>query len=230
MKLLKDIFDTVNSEAREIIDSLNGREGSTEPVPPKLKSVMGGAPLDILVIDVSPSMDWTDYPPTRLAGAKQAVNRFLDLALSSHASSFVGVVKFSARAKVVAHPMPVATESKKLKRTVDKLQSTPCTNIAGGLKLAAREIERAENPAKPRIILLTDGESNTGAEPVPVAKDIKRKGIQIDIIGIGGSPDEVNEPDLKQMASVIDGEHRYWFIKSVPDLVQKFETLALREV
>ena len=29
---------------------------------------------------------------------------------------------------------------------------------------------------------------------------------------------------------VVDGEVRYWFIKSVGELVKKFEALALREV
>jgi len=32
------------------------------------------------------------------------------------------------------------------------------------------------------------------------------------------------------MASVVNGELRYWFIKSVGELVEKFETLALREI
>ena len=50
------------------------------------------------------------------------------------------------------------------------------------------------------------------------------------IIGIGGSPDEVDEPTLKRMASVVRGERRYWFIRSVGELVQRFEALALREV
>jgi hypothetical protein len=32
------------------------------------------------------------------------------------------------------------------------------------------------------------------------------------------------------MASIVGGERRYWFIKSVGELVQKFEALALREI
>ena len=81
----------------------------------------------------------------------------------------------------------------------------------------------------PQVILLTGGASNHGPNPVKVAASLKAKGIQLDIIGIGGSPADVNEPDLKQMASVINGQLRYWFIESSDALVDRFEPLALRE-
>jgi hypothetical protein len=48
--------------------------------------------------------------------------------------------------------------------------------------------------------------------------------------GIGGSPKDVNEAQLRKMASVVDGETRYWFIESAAELTRKFEVLALREV
>ena len=50
------------------------------------------------------------------------------------------------------------------------------------------------------------------------------------IIGIGGSPSEVNERDLKRMASVANGRLRYWFIESADALAERFEALALREI
>jgi hypothetical protein len=46
----------------------------------------------------------------------------------------------------------------------------------------------------------------------------------------GGSSASVNEPQLKRMASVVNGELRYWFIRSVGELVKKFKVLALREI
>src|SRR5207247_9872533 len=109
--------------------------------------------------------------------------------------------------------------------------STPsATNITAGLAVAQREHQKFCTPRERRIVLLTDGESNTGSDPVAAATGIKSSGIQLDIIGIGGSPREVNEKNLKRMASVVRGELRYWFIGSVGELVQRFETLALREI
>ena len=104
------------------------------------------------------------------------------------------------------------------------------TNIGEALKLAAREAERVPSPANPTVILLTDGGSNHGPDPVKVAAALKGRDIQLDIIGIGGSPAEVNEADLKRMASVVNGQLRYWFIESSDALVDRFEALALREV
>jgi len=99
-----------------------------------------------------------------------------------------------------------------------------------GLSIAQTEILKAKSAQAKRIVLLTDGDSNTGPSPVATADEIKVAGTQLDIIGIGGSPSEVNEKDLKRMASVVNGELRYWFIRSVGELVQCFETLALREI
>ena len=53
---------------------------------------------------------------------------------------------------------------------------------------------------------------------------------EIDVIGIGGSPADVNEAQLKQVASVVDGKLRYWFIRDVGSLQRRFEALALGRV
>lgn len=98
------------------------------------------------------------------------------------------------------------------------------------MQLAGRELASIRSPRNPTVILLTDGDSNQGPDPVIVAEEIKRRGIQLDIIGIGGSPAEVNEQDLKRMASVKNGQLRYWFIESADALVERFGALALREI
>jgi predicted metal-dependent phosphotriesterase family hydrolase len=101
--------------------------------------------------------------------------------------------------------------------------------MGAGLTLADRELSRITAGGTRSIILLTDGHSNSGRDPEVVANIIKEKEIQLDIIGIGGSPEEVDEPLLRRMASVMQGQQRYWFIRSVGELVQRFEALALRE-
>ena len=102
--------------------------------------------------------------------------------------------------------------------------------MRAGISTAAKFMFGLNCRVKGRLVILTDGDWNTGGDPEPVAERLKADGIQIDIIGIGGSPEEVNEPCLKRMASVVDGELRYWFIDSVGELVRRFETLALRKV
>jgi len=131
---------------------------------------------------------------------------------------------------VIARPLPVGEHLAELRRALQSLSTSPSTNIAAGLKLARREIARLRHPLSPRILLLTDGHSNTGPDPEDEARAIKRAGIQLDIIGIGGSPADVNEASLKRMASIVGKERQYWFIESVGELVRKFQTLALREI
>ena len=101
------------------------------------------------------------------------------------------------------------------------------TNIGAGLITAGRELMALGAAVSPAIVLLTDGHSNTGPDPVQVASQLKAMNVRLDIIGIGGSPSQVNEADLKQMASILDGQLRYWFIRDKTTLVRKFEALAL---
>ncbi len=212
---------------------------NTPDRPPVVKSVRSAKPkihvcpassVNILVIDVSGSMGMGDYKPSRLDGAKTASKHFLTRLLEVESSASVGLVKFGSWAKVVSHPLPVRADVMTLESRIESLSISGATNIGDGLKKAGSEITRIQNYKYPRILLLTDGDSTDGPDPVGVAKRLKAQGIQIDIIGIGGSRNEVNEKDLKQMASVINGELRYWFIESVPELVKKFETLAIREI
>ena len=75
--------------------------------------------------------------------------------------------------------------------------------------------------------MLTDGEYNQGGSPIPVASRLKKAGVIIDCIGIGGSPGDVDEELLKEIASCNpDGSIRYCFIGDQQELLRKYETLA----
>ena len=184
----------------------------------------------ILAIDVSPSMELRDYQPTRLEGAKRAIHRYLGDMSRQDPETLIGVVDFHGEAERVTHPLPIGSHHRQLLELLMRLHTGPGTNIGAALQLAGRELARIRSPRNPTVILLTDGDSNWGPDPVIVSDEIKGRGIQLDIIGIGGSPAEVNERDLKRMASVTNGQRRYWFIESADALVERFEALALREI
>jgi len=189
-----------------------------------------GCEVNVVVIDVSGSMDDRDYKPTRLDGAKKAFNHFLDALKVRNQIAMVGLVEFSSKARLVFPPLPLSGNITKMRKAAQELSTISSTNIGAGLLVAAKTISKIQIRGNPQIILLSDGHSNTGRNPKKVARKIKSAGIQLDIIGIGGSPEEVNEPELKKMASVVNGELRYWFIETVPELVKRFEALALREL
>ena len=191
--------------------------------------VSTGSP-EVLVLDVSGSMLDDDYKPTRLDGAKAASCAFLRKLQDLSPESLAGVVSFGDRGKIVCKPLRVGEGLAHLEAKIRGLTYDGATNMASGLKVAGELIRRCPGSGGGRIVMLTDGFANEGGDPEPVAEKLKRQGIQLDIIGIGGSPSDVNEKQLKRMASVVDGEMRYWFIRNVPELVKRFEALAMREV
>ena len=78
-----------------------------------------------------------------------------------------------------------------------------------------------------RIIMLSDGGHNCGGSPGAVASHLKSSGVIIDCIGIGGSPKDVDEELLKEIASCNpDGSVRYCFIGDQAQLLRKYENLA----
>jgi Mg-chelatase subunit ChlD len=177
-------------------------------------------------------MDGRDYKPTRLAGAQRAAKQSVRKRWEVSPNALVGLVSYADTAAVEFRPTPLRGGARMLERCIDGLKTRGSTNIGDGLFIAANEVHRNPNGGCPRILLLTDGHHNTGPNRAvkELATNLKAGGLQLDIIGIGGSPQEVDEELLKAMASVVDGHLRYWFIESVGELVQRFRALALREV
>jgi len=195
-----------------------------------IRQTYSRANVDMLLIDVSASMEETDYPPTRLDGAKKASCGFISELKGKNPSAHVGIVVFSDNAEIISQPLCVSEYSNKLEDKINRLEPLSSTNTSAGLTLSNQVLNQYNNSNNPRILLLTDGHANEGEDPEPVAEKLKSRGIQLDIIGIGGSPESVNELQLRRMASVVDRELRYWFIRSVSELVRQFQVLALREL
>jgi len=192
--------------------------------------VVNGRPLEILIFDVSGSMEEADYPPSRLEAAKKAALGFLKRLSGTSPESTVSIISFSNHARLVCAPVPLGSGMGQVQGALEALRTEGYTNTTSGLEMAGRLLRAAVGARKPRVVLLTDGHANKGGDPERAAERLKGQGVQIDIIGIGGGPEDVNEAQLKRMASVVNGERRYWFIKSVGSLVRTFEALALREV
>ncbi len=210
----------------------------------------------ITLIDLSPSMDENDYRPTRKAGAIMANKKLLDTKLKHNPKDKMGIIGFGGSAKLLHTPAIIGKHRNSLLRALDDPQGSYGTNFTAALNLAQRsffnspvglnnnsilnvlsqlfiepESSKPKVPKEPntlnRIIMLTDGEHNGEGCPVSTANSLKNSGVIIDCIGIGGSPADVDEKLLKQIASVNpDGSIRYCFIGDKQQLVQKYKTLA----
>ena len=219
---------------KNIIDLLLGTGSFDSPYIPDTNVAFDdtnvqGAQLDIILIDQSGSMSMNDYKPSRLGGAKEATRSFINEMRSSGADSLAGILTFGSTGNVICPPVSVISGHGQLNSAITNLRTDGSTNTQAGLQLAQATVGQCPGVINPRVLMLTDGHSTNGS-PYNAAESLKFDGVQLDIIGIGGTPADVNENELKVMASVVNGEVRYWFIKSVPELVQKFQSLALRRV
>lgn len=183
-----------------------------------------------LVLDASPSMDDNDYPPSRFAAAKQAATGFLQKCVAQTPDALVGVIFYAESARIATPLSPSKAQYGQLLSAIESGRIAPATNIGTALITAGQELTAKGVAVSPVVLLLTDGHSNTGPDPVQIASDLKEMGVRLDIIGIGGSPSDVNESELKRMASILEGQSRYWFIRDTHTLVRKFEALALGRV
>jgi len=176
----------------------------------------------ILVLDVSGSMQATDYQPTRLESSKRSAEILLR---SLDAKDYAGIITFESGATSAAYLSPDKD------RVIRKLQAIEpkegATAIGDGLALGIDMAESIPNRKKV-VILLSDGVNNAGViHPDEAANFAREKGIQVFSIGMGsdspvvlgydwfGNPQyaTLDEEMLQRIASTTEG--RYY--KSVND-------------
>jgi Mg-chelatase subunit ChlD len=176
----------------------------------------------MLALDNSGSMDERDFAPSRLAGAKRAANGFLDAVFRMNPRHRVGIVTFNSCAELVSRPLEVGKGGPELRCELEGICAGSLTNMEAGLDLA-----RDYTEPKGRIVLLTDGAPTSG-DAEGASMRVKEAGIELAIIGIGGTKDAVDEDLLRRMASVVRGQTRYWFISDSDQLLKQFQKLGLQ--
>jgi len=183
------------------------------------------AKMTVIIIDCSGSMSCLDYPPNRLEAAINAATEYVNTLTEQNAKATVAVVSFSDQGKVVVPPTTV----RNIRQITDGLRSIKIyggTNIGNGLEETEKVLNAHSKPnAQSHIILLTDG---FGDCPLSVPEKLKQQyGTIIDVVGIGGSPSDVNESLLRKVATTDpDGTNHYRFIADARTLKQHYRQLA----
>ncbi len=170
----------------------------------------------VLAIDVSGSMQATDYKPTRVDAAKQASELLLN---QLKPGDLVGIVIFSDGATTSSYLTPLKQKAIEKLRSVQAKEGA--TAIGDGLSLA---IDMATSiPSKKKVvILLSDGVNNAGVvSPDEAIQFAKTNSIQVYTVGMGseepvllgydffGRPQyaELDEATLKKIAENTGGEY-----------------------
>lgn len=193
----------------------------------------------ILAIDVSGSMRASDVAPTRLAAAQAAAKAFI---AETPRSTRVGIVAFAGSASIV---QPPTADRSALFAALEAFQLQHATAIGSGilvslkaifpelefdpftyrLTAAASAAAGGTAPVQPgsygaaAIILLTDGQTTTGPDPLEAARIAAARGVRVFTVGVGTPDGEVltgegwsirvrlDEDALRQIAQETKGEY-----------------------
>ncbi len=187
----------------------------------------------IIALDVSESMLAEDLKPNRIEAAKVSINEFI----GNIESDRLGIIVFSG---VAFTQSPLTFDYNILKEYLTQVSTKSInqnihglngTAIGDAMLAAVNRFRKLENRSKV-LILLTDGNANTGADPFIAAQKAKEENIKIYTIGIGkkgGAPLPIinrfgkkdvardrrgrvvmatfKEDDLKKMASIGNGKY-----------------------
>ena len=193
----------------------------------------------VMVIDVSGSMQATDYEPNRLEAAKNSAKILVD---SLPSKDNAGVVIFGSGATTSAYL------SSNKDKVIEKLGNISPTNgetaLGDGLSLGIDMATSIENKKKV-VILLSDGVSNSGIiSPSEAVSFAKSNNIQVYTIGLGsegktilgydffGRPQyaELDEDTLKSIAEQTGGKYfKSVDIKTLNEIYQNISSDIKRE-
>lgn len=210
--------------------------------PPKIDYKNG---IDIILsIDASGSMLAQDFDPNRLEVAKRVAKKFVD----SRKGDRVGLVVYEGEAYTAC---PATLDYKLLKEQITAIEPgflEPGTAIGSGLGVAVTRLRSDSLPSKV-IILLTDGSSNTGPDPMEAAELAKQKKCRVYTIGVGANgmaptpvstpfgviyqnlPVEIDEEILKDIAKLTNGKYfRAQDEKSLEKIYAEIDHLEKRKM
>ncbi len=169
--------------------------------PVAIVSVPANKTTVILTIDVSGSMCSTDIDPTRLLAAEQAASAFVQ---RQGSTTQIGIVAFSGFAEVV---QPPTNDEELLLDAIQSLTTGRRTAIGSGILAAIDAISEVDpsvaqsqvdgRPGVPPtpvpkgayapdiVVVLTDGVSNAGPDPLDAAQQAADRGVRVYTIGFG---------------------------------------------
>jgi Ca-activated chloride channel family protein len=183
--------------------------------PAAIVAVPDGQTTVILTIDVSRSMCSTDVAPNRLLAAEAAATDFIN---SQPSTTRIGIVAFAGFAELVQAP---TTDREVLLDVIGTLATGRRTAIGSAILESIDAISEidpnvpksttastppnlAPAPVAPGayasaiIVLLTDGASNAGPDPIDAAQQAANRGLKVYTIGFGTSNPGSRNPTCGQ--------------------------------
>jgi len=178
----------------------------------------------MLLLDRSGSMALEN----RLELAKSASSQFLAyLGQNQTTQDAVGVASFDD-SSAVNYPLTTITNQSTIsaaQAAVNAITLGGATNIGGGLLTALGQITgQSQRSCNEIIVLLTDGDHNTGTAPLGVLPTIKDQRVTVFTVGLGAGISTSGQATLQTIANQTGG--KYYQVASPGDVVGLFSRLA----
>jgi Ca-activated chloride channel family protein len=170
----------------------------------------------MLVMDTSNSMIAEDVDPTRLDAAKSAAKTFIDAVPNGLE---LGGVAYSTGPYNVVSP---SGDKGDIRRLIDSLQPDGATATGDALQAALDTLKQQKGSdgkqAPSAIILLSDGQTTAGRDPIGVAQNAKKQHVPIYTVALGTDAGTIPGPGgstvpvppdpatLKQIAQITSGQ------------------------
>jgi Ca-activated chloride channel family protein len=182
-----------------------------------------------LVLDISASMQAADLPPNRL----EVTKRLAQGLVTRRTGDRIGVYAFAG---FCATQVPFTTDTAAVVDLLDGLsyysilhdEKSGATAIGDALLIASDDLATLAVDGRDQlIVLVTDGESNRGVDPVLAARKLREQGVGLQVIGIGqdtpvpvfveGKPfprsgpqfhTKLDDTQLRQVADAAGGRYR----------------------
>ncbi len=151
---------------------------------PALATEVPNEPTVVLAFDTSVSMEATDVAPSRIAAAREAAHRFIEVVPTGVR---VGLVAFDKTARVI---IPPTTSKTVLDRAIDRLSLGQGTAIGEAIYtsldlLASDAPADAEYVGAGSIVLMSDGDTTTGRPEGSAAREAEQRGVKVSTIAFG---------------------------------------------
>jgi Ca-activated chloride channel homolog len=140
----------------------------------------------ILVTDESGSMSANDVEPSRLEAARAAAEDFLDRAPKSLLVGFVG---YSSQTNAVVEP---TLDHDAVRAALESAQADGGTATGDALDAALDRLATRHAPAA--VILLSDGQTTEGSDPLAAAQRAKQLRIPVSTVALGTADGTVLGP------------------------------------
>jgi Ca-activated chloride channel homolog len=160
----------------------------------------------VLVTDASRSMLATDVDPSRMDAARSAAGAFLD---GVPDELRVGAVGFSTTPSSVVAP---TQDRERVRAHLASLNADGSTATGDALAQALQLLKGQGKKRPPAaIVLLSDGKTTTGRDPVEVAREARDAGVPIHTVSLGTSGGTITDsngntlpvpPDPETMAEI----------------------------